>query len=270
MDENSTSVLKYQEIQPAQGIILGIIATPGVIGNAFAIFVTLQILQEQKLSPNIFVLSLASIDLFGIIVVCIPTWLCYAFGAWIGGDELCNFQGFMTLFCSLGSGGIATSMAVDRYLAVKVPFWHRRTVTAKMATRVVVAVYIISAFISVLPIVGFGSFVLNLTSTYCTVNWFATELKDVVFSYLFASIGVTLVFTVIFCNVNVIIKLLKKQEKTRALSAQIDRDEQQKVKTLEKQFSRMMIVISTIFLICWVPFMVSVSQIQIFFRFLET
>ena len=260
MDENSTS-LPYEEIQPIQGAILGIIATPGVIGNIFAIFATIRILREQKLSPNIFVLSLAAIDLFGIIVVCIPTWLCYAFGGWIGGDKLCDFQGFMTLFCSLGSGGIATSMAVDRYLAVKAPFWHRRTFTARLATRVVFGVYFGSALISILPVVGFGSFVLNLTSTYCTLNWFATEIKDIVFSYLFATIGVTLVCTVIFCNINVIVRLFQRKEKSRALSAQSERDEQQKAKTLEKQFSRMMIVISTIFLICWVPFMVSFYQI---------
>ena len=175
---NSTSSLpgyRYHEIKPIQGVILGVTATPGVIGNLFAIFVTIKILQDQKLSPNIFVLSLASIDLFGIGMLCTPTWLCYAFGRWIGGDEMCDFQGFISLLCSLGSGGIATCMAVDRYLAVKTPFWHRRTVTVELAKGISIGVYIGSAVIACLPVLGFGSFVRNLTGTYCTVNWFASS-----------------------------------------------------------------------------------------------
>lgn len=262
MTENSTSKSLYEDLQPIQGVILGLIASPGIIANIFAIVVTVKLLRQQSLTPNVFVFALACMDCFGIIVVCTPTWLCYIFGHWVGGQQMCKFQGFMTLFCTLSTGFIATSMSVDRFIAVKWPLHHRQRVTVKVVKRLLLGLVITAGIVASFPVLGFGSFVMNLTGTYCTLNWFAKDKEDVSFSYMYAVIGMMLVVTVIFCNINVVVKLCKREDKLRGMSRKSDKQESQTRKTLEKQFTKMMIVISLMFLICWTPFVVSRSNIK--------
>ena len=104
---NTTDASPYDEIQPFQGAILGIIATPGIVGNIFALVVTAKLLKVQKLTINVFVFGLCLCDLAGLLTICIPTWICYIFGGWQGGKHLCDFQGFATLLFSMGSGMMA-------------------------------------------------------------------------------------------------------------------------------------------------------------------
>lgn len=255
---NSTEKSPYEDIQPFQGVILGIIATPGVIGNIFALVVTAKLLKVQKQSPNVFIIGLACCDLIGILTVCIPTWICYAFEGWQGGDLLCNFQGFATLLFSMGSGLMATSMSIDRFLSIKAPFFHRSHVKVSTATKLVFVIMVFSSIFAVMPVLGFGSFVLNLTGTYCTINWFASEVKDKAFSCIYATVGILMVLVVVLCNIAVILLLLKKRKIRQKLSATFHnkiREKKSSSDRLQQQFSRMMMIISLLFLICWIPFM---------------
>lgn len=250
---NSSSKSNYVAIQPIQGVILGIISTPGIVGNAFAIVATVKLLKVQRLAPNIFIIGLAFCDLIGLLTICIPTWICYAFGGWQGGQHLCSFQGFATLLFSMGSGLVATMMSVDRLLSIKAPFFHRAHVNVNTAKKLLVAIMIFSASFAVMPVLGFGSFVRNLTGTYCTINWFARSYSDMAFSYLYATIGILMVLVVVLSNAMVIVMLIKKRKLRRELSSK-NKSANDK---LQQQFSRMMMVISLLFLFCWTPFMVS-------------
>lgn len=258
---NSTIKSKYVDIQPFQGVILGLIATPGIIGNAFAIAATVKLLKVQKLTPNVFIIGLACCDLAGILTTCIPTWICYAFGGWQGGKHLCSFQGFVTLLFPMGSGLVATLMSVDRLLSIKAPFLHRTHATVSNATKLLLAVMVFSAIFAIMPVFGFGSFVLNLTGTYCTINWFADSDSDKAFSYMYATIGILMIIIVVLSNAVVIFLLLKKTKHRRKLSQVNKKSSNDK---LQLQFSRMMIIISLLFLICWTPFMVSIIYFTIF------
>ena len=261
---NTTDKSPYEDIQPIQGVILGIIATPGIMGNIFALVVTVKLLKVQKQSPNVFITGLACCDLTGILTVCIPTWICYAFGGWQGGNHLCNFQGFATLLFSMGSGLMATAMSIDRFLAIQAPFYHRTHVNVGTATKLVFAIMVFSSIFAIMPVLGFGSFVLNLTGTYCTINWFAHEAADKAFSYIYATVGILMVLIVVLCNILVIFLLLKKRKIRRNLSGTLHnqvREQQSASDKLQQQFSRMMMIISLLFLICWIPFMVSAHTI---------
>ncbi|EDO45640.1 predicted protein, partial [Nematostella vectensis] len=240
------------------------LATPGVVANVFAIIIIARLLRHQKVVPNVLVLALAFCDLFGIINVCWPTWLCYAYNGWVGGDSLCYFQGFITLFVSLGSGVLATLLALDRYLSVKAPFFHRENISFRTARRGVAVVFVFSAIIAFMPVLGFGSYVRNLTGTYCTINWFAEEWKDKSFSYFFAFIGFLMIFIVLFCNIHVVVLLIKQRNSKKKLQGMksrfkhVSKPKKTASERLQQQYQRMMIVISLLFLICWTPFMIRI------------
>lgn len=159
MEENTTfapTLSPYEALDPKQGVILGIITSPGIIANFLTIIVTVKLLRHQKMTPNIFVFALACMDCSGIIIMCTPTFLCYIFKGWIGGKHMCQLQGFFTLFFSLGSGFLATSMSVDRFVAVRWPLYHRRYITVQVVTRIVIVILFLSAIISFFPVLGFG------------------------------------------------------------------------------------------------------------------
>lgn len=257
----TTDPSPYDKIQSFQGVILGIIATPGIIGNIFALVVTAKLLKVQKLTINVFVFGLCCCDLAGLVTICVPTWLCYIFGEWQGGHHLCDFQGFATILFTMGSGMMATSMSADRVVSIKAPIFHMAKVNVRIASRIVVVVLLFSAVFAIMPVLGFGSFVRNLTGTYCTINWFAEQSSDKAFSYIFAMCGILMILAVVASNITVIVLLLQKRRarnnlrgmraaKAKELSAN---------EKLEIQFARMMILISILFIVCWTPFMVGFS-----------
>ena len=260
MDRN-VSTNKNQAPDPTQGAILASIALPGIVGNIFAIIITVRILRlkAHQLSPNIFVLGLTCIDLFAVLGISTPSLICYAVGGWLGGDGLCRFQGFVALFCSLASGGIAVVMAIDRYASVAAPFHYRARMRVSLAKKIVLVVITGAGTLSLMPVGGIGGFIKSLSGTFCTFDWFPRDLEDVVYSYVILVYSGVLIATLVFCNVNVINKLCQKSRRRRTLSVSSDQANSSSRNSLEWQFGRMMIVISAIFLLCWIPFTVRYS-----------
>ena len=248
---------------PVQGAILVSITIPGIIGNVIALIIAVRILKlkEQQFSPNIFVFGLICIDLFAVLSLSIPSLIFYAAGEWVGGEILCRFQGFVALFCSLASGGIAVTMALDRYVSVSYPFAYRAKMRISLAKKIVISVVTGTAALSFLPVGGIGRFVKSLSRTFCTFDWFAKDLEDVVYSYGILVYSGVLIVTLVFCNVNVIIKLCRKCKRKTVLSVEGGHNSLSRRNNLEWQFGRMMVVISAIFLVCWIPFTVSFAAV---------
>ena len=204
----------YEPLDQKQGVILSVIILPGLIGNVFALVSTAKIMKLQvKVAPNYYVFALSSIDLFLLVACSSPTLICYLSGRWQGGQIMCDFQGIMSLFCSLSSGSVAALLAVDRFFAVTKPLFYRSHTSINCVAGLIATAVLISMLISLLPIAGFGSFSMNLTGTYCTINWFSTVPKHAAFSYMYASVGFGLVVTIVTVNITVIVRLINERRK---------------------------------------------------------
>lgn len=259
MDENVSSSEPRQAPKLIQGVVIASISLPGIVANIFAIAITVRILRikAHRLSPNVFVLGLTCVDLFAVVGISLPSLLYYAAGKWIGGKITCNFQGFVALFCSLASGGIALAMAVERLLSVTWPIRYRKKKSPSKAKNIVLAIVTCTAALSLLPVCGIGGFVKNLSGSFCTFDWFAKDFEDAFYSYIIIIYGVVVVLTLLFCNVIVIVKLYQQTKRRRSLSVNNSTMGSSSGNSLEWQFGRMMVVISCVFLLCWIPFMVS-------------
>lgn len=247
-------------------IVLYLMSVLGVLANAFAILASARLLQRQPLSPNVFVLGLSCVDLISITLFSIPSWICYTNSQWIGGKRLCDFQGFVFLFSTLCSAFLAMSMAVDRYIAVTRPFFHRKTMTVNKAKILLSVTISASLIVSLFPLCSFGSFVQNLRGTFCTVNWFPQNASDRAFCVFYAVLGGLPATVVLFCNITVIWELFRSKQRRISVTnmivpgvnrrAMYPAKGSERVEDTEKQFSRTMVLISVVYLLGWIPFTV--------------
>lgn len=249
-----------------EGIVLYIMSVTGIVANAFAILASARLLKMQPLSPNVFVLGLSCVDLISLIFFSVPSWLFYVSGEWIGGKRLCDFQGFVFLFSTLCSAFLATSMAVDRCIAVTKPFFHRKTMTVNKAKLLILGAITASFLISFFPILSFGSFVRNLSGSFCTVNWFPQNASDRAFCVFYAVLGGLPSIVVLFCNITVIWELFRSKQRRVSVTNMILPGARQMAQArnterddTETQFSRTMVLISVVYLFGWIPFMVRIN-----------
>lgn len=250
----------------AEGIVLYIMSVTGIVANAFAILASARLLKMQPLSPNVFVLGLSCVDLISLIFFSVPSWLFYVSREWIGGKRLCDFQGFVFLFSTLCSAFLATSMAVDRCIAVTKPFFHRKTMTVNKAKLLILGAITASFLISFFPILSFGSFVRNLSGSFCTVNWFPQNASDRAFCVFYAVLGGLPSIVVLFCNITVIWELFRSKQRRVSVTNMILPGARQMAQArnterddTETQFSRTMVLISVVYLFGWIPFMVRIN-----------
>lgn len=246
-----------------EAIILYIMSVTGIVANAFAILASAKLLKMQPLSPNVFVLGLSCVDLISLTFFSVPSWLFYINGEWLGGKQLCDYQGFVFLFSTLCSAFLATSMAVDRCIAVTKPFFHRKTMTVNKAKVLILAAIAASFVISFFPIISFGSFVRNLSGSFCTVNWFPQTSSDSAFCVFYAILGGLPAIIVLFCNITVIWELFRSKQRRVSVTNMILPGARQMAQArnteredTETQFSRTMVLISVVYLFGWIPFMV--------------
>ncbi len=183
---------------------------------------------------------------------------------------MCNFQGVSTMFASLASGSLATSMATERLFAVWKPFAYRKTATVKKTLLIIVIIWSAAFVIGIIPLSRSGNFVRNLTGTFCTINWFASNTDNIAFAIFYVLLGVSLLVVVVACNVKLAIcllgtgkkrKLLRGHSSERKLVKENSDSGERKIggesRNLEKQLAKTVALISLLFIICWGPFMVS-------------
>lgn len=289
----------YLPIQPKQGLILFLITLPGCIANIIAFLATLKLAHKQRNNANYFVMALIITDFYGITLCTLPTLLCYLMRNWVGGMAMCNFQGVSTMFASLASGSLATAMAVERLAAVWKPLWYRAFATTRKTLIIIATLWSIAIVIALIPLAREGNFVRNGTGTYCTINWFAKSKENIAYAISYAVMGVSLLVIIVFCNISIAIRLWQAGRRRELLRADSTRlklmsqksdaenaehgnstEDSKKVKrkdssvekldkialkrkrsssSLEKQLSTTVAVISILFIICWGPFMVSIT-----------
>ena len=265
----NSSAWPYEPLDSKQGLILFLITLPGTLGNMVAFITTWKLIKTQVAAPNYLILALNFTDFYGIAFCTFPTLLCYLNKNWTGGDIMCNFQGVSTMFASLASGIFASVMATDRLLAIWKPYIYRQHVTVKKTLITICATWLIALFIGLLPLVGVGDFVRNLTGTFCTVNWFAKRPADQAYSIVYASIGIVLVVVVVICNIQITVSLFRIKRKRQEMVSAMRLTDATSRKT-EMQLVKSVGAISVLFVICWFPFMVGwayIFRLQYFYLF---
>ncbi|XP_013419281.1 dopamine receptor 1 [Lingula anatina] len=133
------------------GFILCILIFMSIAGN---VLVCVAIYTDRNLRKrsNLLLVSLAVADLFVAVFVMICAVGNDLMGYWIFDIHYCNIWVSMDVMCCTASILNLCAISFDRYLHIRDPLKYARTMTANKIISMIVAVWILSALISFLPV----------------------------------------------------------------------------------------------------------------------
>ncbi|XP_040157318.1 prostaglandin E2 receptor EP4 subtype [Anopheles arabiensis] len=197
--------------------------------------------------------------------------------------NLCVLRVIWRVF-GISSGCVAFVMALERYIALAKPFFYHKYVTDKLIRKSIFILWGIGAFITFLPLFGFGVYFDERKQT-CVRYRSATEPIDVAYAYLFFAVGTLLCVGIVICNLSVRKVLYQSHRKmcrqfgSIKPTPMLNRSMSQTPKsssftdsniirmfneptTEEIRFAKLMTVLSVFFIICWLPQMISIILLQ--------
>ena len=132
-------------------ITLGLLSLITVSGNVLVIL-SVAIFRKLHTIPNMFVVSLATADLImGSVVIPLGAHLLIA-GEWRLGTNACNAWTSIDILSVTASICTLCMIALDRYVAITMPFKYSTYMTRVRARYVIVAIWAISLGIAMLPL----------------------------------------------------------------------------------------------------------------------
>ncbi|XP_043086883.1 somatostatin receptor type 2 [Puntigrus tetrazona] len=228
----------------------------GLAGNSLVI-VTILKLDKMSSATTVYIFNLALAD--GLFMVGLPFIAIQNFqDQWIFGDAVCKLvmvldgiNQFTSVFC-------LTVMSVDRYMALVDPLRFARWRTPKRAKIIAALMW----FISLFPVIPMA---IHFSANYglCTVDpHIASDAWWLAFlSYTFV-LGFALPFTVMIVFYTALLVTLRSSRQQMS-SVESHR--------FEKQVTKMVVAVVSVFGICWLPFYVfnfcSLQQIDLVLDF---
>lgn len=171
---------------------------------------------------------------------------------WQGGQPVCDYTGYMISFVFLSSASLIGAMSTERFIGVWFPFYYNSGNKEKRTNFILGGIWVSAAVIGLLPILGFGEYVLQYPGTWCFYNFRATVLGDKVYAYLYSVIWLLIIFCTILFNVLVIVKLILRRIKSKD-----KKKENSKAKRNELYSIILLVVIVIVTATCGVPLAVS-------------
>ncbi|KAK6466305.1 somatostatin receptor type 1 [Huso huso] len=254
------SSLEYEDFEldpdPSKFVIPSIYAVVcciGLTGNAMVIYVILKY-AKMKTATNIYILNLAIADeLFMLSVPFLATSA--ALQHWPFGSLMCRLvlsvdgiNMFTSIFC-------LTVLSIDRYIAVVHPIKaarYRRPTVAKMIN---ICVWVLSLVV-ILPIIIFADTVPSGDGGVdCNFLWPESSWSEAFVIYTFLLGFLLPVVAICLCYCLIVVKM-------RAVALKAGWLQRRKS---EKKITRMVMLVVTVFVICWMPFYI-IQLLSVFQR----
>ncbi|XP_062580421.1 prostaglandin E2 receptor EP4 subtype-like [Saccostrea cucullata] len=207
--DNITEVVSEDKSKGYVGMIV-LMFILALLFNISALIMIIKSSKSHKWSAFYrLMVSLNITDLFGSITSFPVLLATYANNVeFQGGQQVCDYNGYMISFVFLASASIVGTMSTERFIGVWFPFFYNSSEAKEKRTNVILGtIWVTVAFIALLPIIGFGEYVLQYPGTWCFYNFRATNLRDKVYAYLYSVIWILIILCTIIFNVLVIVKL---------------------------------------------------------------
>lgn len=164
--------------------------------------------------------------------------------------HFCNFMGMSMVFYGLCPLLLGATMAIERFLGINCPFSRSRTMPKVRTISMVLMVWMMAGCISLLPIMGVGSYHMQIPGSWCFFN-IGSVGSDKVFSLIFSLVGL-LSLTVSF--------LLNTVSVVTLIRVCCGPGGSQRRRDHEVEMMVQLILIMVIASVCWCPLLVFVAK----------
>ena len=263
----------------AAGITLIISEVLGVIGNVFVLIIIVRILKHRRSIPNLFIFILTIIDL-----ITLPLTYTQAIGShlgggyYLGGQASCDFHSTAITFCKYMSMFIICLTSLDRYIAMSYPFCYKDHVLYDESRKSRIAVLLapltaVLLILSIFPLIGVSRNVLQYPGSYCLFDMTNANAASTVLVAIHITFTGMFLTTIVTANIGVclqahrLIQKIKPSLRVSKREAKIWKESREQGKTSQKskklrpkqerKLLRTSILSTGVFLICWLPFLVS-------------
>lgn len=157
--------------------------------------------------------------------------------------HFCNFMGMSMVFYGLCPLLLGATMAVERFIGINCPFARSSAMPKKRTISLVLMVWLIAGCIAVLPVIGVGSYHMQIPGSWCFFN-ISSDGTDRIFSLLFSLVGLTCLAVSFLLNTVSVATLIK---------VCCGPDSTQRRRDHEVEMMVQLILIMVIALVCWCP-----------------
>jgi neuropeptide F receptor len=221
----------------------------GLFGNFLVCFVVFRQRTMQTVT-NFFITNLAFADIL-LCLFCVTLTPPYTFlGKWIFGKFLCHLVAFLQCWCVYLSTLTLTSIAIDRFFVIIFPFRPRM----KVCTCLLILLFIwIFAFILTFPY-GYYMHIREEDGTiYCEEAWLTEDVRKV-FGTVTSMLQFFLPFFIILvCYLCIFCKLQNNKKKLSKSKNSKKKNSCEKVLKKKTSTNQMLVLMVSIFGICWLP-----------------
>ncbi|XP_032232259.1 prostaglandin E2 receptor EP3 subtype [Nematostella vectensis] len=256
MNSNNSSLSPNYQTIYMNATIFGGIVVPGLILNTMAVIITCTVARKHLVPTNIFLATLAAVDLTSILLTTTPTAFYYIFGGWGQVEHsVCLYQGILSVFSTLATGSVATIISVDRFVATLRPLWYHAHRPDHSATKLVLGVLASSFAFSLLPLTGLGKLQAHYPGSFCTLSYSPQSMMAVGYALAFAVLCLLEGIIVVGCNLIICIYMFRYRRRVEPLLSHVLCVLATRRRKREAQYSHVMLAVSMLFIICWIPFM---------------
>lgn len=245
------------EVNPSLGLVVEVVIILLVCGH-FLIITTLSLYKPWNIAD----LLLFSLSVADAVNAAIPLQMLNLLNNFIGPHlwtrASCAVFVIMTYTFRIASVCTITLISGDRAILLTRPLQHHIIVTTGRARIAVVAIWLFSIFMSILPFIGVGK--PGYRDGFCFYQLFDF---GVAYGYIIESIGILQLIIVLVCFIAIKLSSWKfvKRQSTMAAARQTGGKSQQARETAGtrqvKQMSTMMAIVVVLYYISWLPYLVS-------------
>ena len=246
-DDTSVYHIQYLPIEAAfQATSLILIMLVAIAANTMNIIVVYR--NSNMQTPRyMFIINLAFGDL-GVTLLSMPFSLVTCISRrWIMSDSLCKLHGFLGSFFFCASIFTLTIMSIEQYYALVMPL--SRTITIPRAWYMVGSVWVLSALLSMGPVLGWGHFGYNSSTLACGVAYprSTSERLYLLFLVLIAY-GIPLL-VMAYAYIRILFAVRKHTDRiARYTKGGLE------VMKLQRRITYTLLLVLLMFLLCWLPF----------------
>ena len=260
-EENSTDELIRELSFPYKVVFMGAWIT-ALLLNLPSFFILLRVAYRKRSWPNVLVLYLNTSDLLVLLAGLIPSAIAmFVDGLLSTYLELCCYQAIVLNTWYVYVFMLVVCISMDRYLAVKHPFYYNKKVMShesfKRASIVLIPLAFLALLLAFIPAMLGWRYRVVHPGLYCFFDWTSKDAKDLSVAVVNAVFVLIVLALLIFFTGCICVGIHTMVQSARRRVSDLPGQRNSSHSRMEVDFAKLAVIITAVFAACSLPFTVS-------------